>query len=364
MRVTEPYTLFKRTLKTGKVVYYYQFRDADGCRSNPKSTGCSTLSQAKRFCQKLYNDGFFRQFSSLNFEVFTRDFFSHESEYYRWKIVNKDNITDETLLAYRKLLRYQLLPFFSSFSLKDITRSDVKQWIIWCSSKWSAKTTNNAQTVMNIIMNQAVDKQLIDFNPLSNLKFRKVEKKKREILTKTEIKEIYNSGLWKCEMCREVFLVAAITGMRISEIVALTDNDVSENYINVAHSYSRYFGIGDTKTHTSRFVPKPKSLILHSGNDFIFQDMDKPLGISKLYHAFMSVCDKLKIDCKSRNVTLHTLRNFFISYLQSENVSEPKIRAIVGHKDSSMTGLYTYWTPEMFPEIYEAQEKLYHEITE
>ena len=52
----------------------------------------------------------------------------------------------------------------------------------------------------------------------------------------------------------------------------------------------------------------------------------------------------------------------FISYLESKNVSEPKIRAVVGHKDSSMTDLYTYWTPDMFPEIYAAQEEMIRSI--
>ena len=79
-----------------------------------------------------------------------------------------------------------------------------------------------------------------------------------------------------------------------------------------------------------------------------------------------AICKDLGIDTKERGITTHTLRNFFISYLsylESENVPEPKIRAVAGHKDPTMTGLYTYWTPEMFPEIYEVQEKLFYQIT-
>ena len=60
MRVTEPYTIFPRTLSSGKIVYYYQFRNQEGKRSSAKSTGCTTLSAARRYCQKLYNDGEFK----------------------------------------------------------------------------------------------------------------------------------------------------------------------------------------------------------------------------------------------------------------------------------------------------------------
>ena len=57
MRVTEPYTLFPRKLPSGKTVIYYQYRRSDGTRSAPKSTGCTTMTAAKRFCNKLYNSG-------------------------------------------------------------------------------------------------------------------------------------------------------------------------------------------------------------------------------------------------------------------------------------------------------------------
>lgn len=363
MRATEPYTIFLRKLSSGKEIYYYQFRDDSGRRSSAYSTGTSKLSQAKRYCRKLYNEGKFRRGAGVKFSAFTDGFFSHDSEYYKWKIVNNERITDETLLSYNKFLRNQLLPYFSDFTLSAITRSDVKQWIIWCSDKWSAKTINNAQTTMNIIMKQAVEKNIISFNPLDNLRFRKTEKKQREILTVDEVRKIYSSDEWKSPMFRQIFLLDAVTGMRISEIMALKNDDVKDGYLNVAHSYSRKFGLGDTKTHSARYVPVPRGIQLRSETEYLFEDKGKPLNINRIYNAMLLICRKLRIDCKARKITVHTLRNFFISYLQSENVSEAKIRAVVGHKDSTMTGLYTYWKPDMFPEIYKAQEKLYKEIT-
>lgn len=207
-------------------------------------------------------------------------------------------------------------------------------------------------------------KNIISYNPLDNLRFRKTEKKQREILTVNEIKQIYNSKEWKNPLFKKVFLLDAVTGMRISEVMALRNQDVKNNYLNVAHSYSRQFGLGDTKTHSARYVPIPKDMNLHSETEYLFEDDGKPLNITRIYNAMLLICRKLGIDYKARKITVHTLRNFFISYLQSENVSEAKIRAVVGHKDSSMTGLYTYWNPGMFPEVYKAQEKLYKEITQ
>ena len=364
MRVTEPYTIFPRTLSSGRIVYYYQFRSEDGRRSSAKSTGCTSLSAAKRFCNKLYNSGELTKETSLSFSVFCENFFTKYSEWYKWKKINNADITDETVLSYNKFLNNQLLPYFADKKLDNISRSDIKNWIIWASEKWSAKTINNAQSVLNIILNQAVEKNVINFNPALGLSFRKTDKKNRVLLTIAELKEMYKSSVWSLEILRTAFLLDCITGMRISEIAALRPCDIHENYIDVAHSYSRQFGLGPTKTKIKRYVPKPKELKLESDGEWIFQTKKgTPFNICRMHDNIMAVCRSLGIDTKSRGITTHTLRNFFISYLQSENVPEPKIRAVAGHKDPTMTGLYTYWTPEMFPEVYEAQLKLYNEIT-
>lgn len=364
MRVSEPYTIFPRTLKSGKTVYYYQYRLENGSRSTPKSTGCVTEASAKRFCNKLYNAGTFERTSSTRFGIFAQDFFSKDKEFYKWKQINNSKITDETLLAYDKFLRNQLLPYFENMQLNAITRQEVKNWIIWASDKWSAKTVNNAQTVLNTILNQAVDKEVISYNPALNLSFRRVEKKNRVIMTVEEIKQTYNSDRWSNETIRLAFLVAVITGMRISEIVALRNEDIAETCINVRHSYSRQFGLGDTKTKECRYVPKPKDLILHTDNEWIFAgEKGTPFNICRMYDNLQRIWADLGIDAKQRGLTTHTTRHFFNSYLLKENVPKEKIKAVMGHKDKDdMTDWYSHWTPDMLEEVYTAQLKLYELI--
>lgn len=368
MRVTEPYTIFPRTLPSGKTVFYYQFRDINNKRSTPKSTGCTTLSAAKRYCQKLYNEGAFKSNKHFLFSVYTQDFFSENSRYYKWKIANKERISFESMLAYDKFLRNQLMPYFKDFEISKIKRADVKEWVIWANDKWSPKTVNSAQTVLNLIFKQAIDDEIVEYNPCSNLTFRTVEKKERELLTIQEVKEMYHNGKWWYDN-QLIFLLDIITGMRISEIVALQSENIFHNYIDVKHSYSRQFGLGNTKTSENRYVPIPNELAesLKIRKGFLFvnhegQNRGKPLNINSFYTNLREVYTQCNIDYKSRHLTVHTNRNFYNSYLQSQNVPEPKIRAVIGHKDPTMTNLYTYWKPDMFPEVYEAQYKLYKEI--
>lgn len=363
MRVTEPYTIFARQLKSGKTVYYYQYRDENGIRSGAKSTGCDTLAKARRFCQKLYNNNEFHTTGSLTFNQFSKGFFDPHSEYNQWKAVNGNPTKPSTLRRYRTSLQYHILPFFGDMILQGITVATIKQWVIWASDEWSAKTVNNAQGVLNLIFEYALEKDIIRKNPCHNVKYRKITKTPRTLLTINELNELYHLP-WPSERHRQMFLFACITGMRIGEISALKKTDVKGNYLDVTKTYVERVGVGTTKTDVCRFVPIPEGFVFaDSPNDWLFGAEDNlPIMPHCIYNALMRRCEKLGIDVKGRKITLHSLRNFFISYMQGENVPLNKIKAVVGHRDKDMTDWYTYWTPNMVQEIYEKQEKLYKEI--
>lgn len=367
MRVTEPYTIFIRKLPSGKEVYYYQFRYPNGRRSVAKSTGCTSLSKAKRFCQKMYNSGEFDKEEAPTFKVYTDGYFAPDSKYCKLKIaLNNKPLKPKTLDAYNVALSCQLLPFFENYRMNEINADVVKDWVIWACEKWSAKTVNNAQAILNIILESAVDKDYLVKNPLHRIGMRKLQKKRRELFTVEELHNLYWSD-WTLESHRQIFLLACITGMRVGEICALKWTDVKGNYLDVKKTFSDDFGLQEsTKTGLSRFVPIPRDFAFPKGDsEYVFVGLveNEPVSPHREYNAVMRRIDKLGIDRKSRGLTVHSLRDFFVSYLRSQNVSDPKIRAVVGHADETMTDLYTYWKPDMFPEVYEAQRKLYEQIT-
>ncbi len=370
MRITEPYTLFLRTLPSGKQVYYYQFRDENGKRSPAYSTGTDKLSQAKRICQKLYNEGKFSKSEGLRFSSFAEGFFDDGSQYLEWKKISGSPLAPSTVSSYRKLLTMQVMPYFGEMEIKKISTDTVKKWILWLNEKWSVKTSNNAQSVLNIILRSAKERRIINEIPSHDISFRKVEKKKRELLTVDELRQIYCCGEWRWECARRAFLVCAITGMRIGEVVGLQSFEVGTDRLNVEHSLHPQFGLGPTKTRVCRYVPIPPALGLKEkcGSKWAFQKpgTETPVLASYVYKRLMAILEDMGIDHKARGITVHSLRNMFISYMRGSTFGaeiDLKIKAVVGHADESMTDWYTYWTPEMFPEIYEVQERLYRAIT-
>lgn len=366
MRITEPYTIFLRTLSSGKQIYYYQFRYEDGRRSAPRSTGCDTMAKAKRFCQRVFASGQMSVLTDIKFKDFAKDFFSEEGDFCQWKAVNGKPLKPETARRYNTSLRLHILPYFDSYEMDSINRDTCKKWIIWANKQWSPKTVNNAQCVLNLIFESAMEKDIMQRNPLHKLGFRKIQKKKRELLTTQEVRTLYGSE-WPSDIHRKMFLLAVTTGMRIGEIAALKSCDIKDVYINVHSDYSDRYGLQETtKTGMSRYVPIPKDFPFPEPNGGWAFSLDgkEPVKGHAVYNAMTRRCEKLGIQTGQRGITVHSLRNFFVSYLQKMNVPEPKIRATVGHADSTMTDLYTYWKPDMFQEVYEAQKKLFEEITQ
>lgn len=246
MNITEPYTIFPRKLPSGKVVYYYQFRDEHGVRSAARSTGCDTLPKAKRVCQGLYNSGQMGGTGGRSFAAFAVKFFDDKSDWREWKRVAGRDIAPATLMSYNEILKHKIMPFFGKAKLKDITTADVKRWVVWARKKWSAKTTNNAQSVLNIILKAAKEEGLIDEVPSAGLAFRRSEKHERELLTIEEIKAVAQSPLWTSKARRLAFKMLVVTGMRVGEALAITAEciDIKRRCIDVKQSMHKKFGLG------------------------------------------------------------------------------------------------------------------------
>ena len=57
MRIKATFTLFKRTIPSGRHVYYYQCYDQIGKRQFAKSTGKTLKTEANEYCLLLFKNG-------------------------------------------------------------------------------------------------------------------------------------------------------------------------------------------------------------------------------------------------------------------------------------------------------------------
>ncbi len=159
------------------------------------------------------------------------------------------------------------------------------------------------------------------------------------------------------------------TGLRISEFVGLTFNDIDfDNMkINVNHQLQRNIGIGynirDTKTESGgRLVPmtkevaecfrniianrpKPKAEPMIDGyTGFLFLDKDhRPMVALHWEKYFQHICEKYNSIYKIQmpKVTPHICRHTFCSRMAKAGMNPKTLQYIMGHSDIGIT-LNTY----------------------
>jgi integrase len=159
--------------------------------------------------------------------------------------------------------------------------------------------------------------------------------------------------------------------MRFGEVLGLRSEFVHEGYLEVCMQYSNTAGYSDVKTHKPRNVPilealekDLRRLIKANGEGFVFVSKPqsrKPIGRDTVIKSFFNALETIGIDGeerKRRNLTFHSWRHFFNTYLLTANVTDAKVMAITGHVTEKMKKHYTHFDTTKFTEVTEAQKRL------
>lgn len=366
------YTIYPRKLKN-KTVYYYRTYTPDGSRTAGKSTGCKTKTEARNFCNNLLKEGKLYSGTEITFKAFSDNWFVWgKCAYLKDRLASgtkkKQAITEGYAKILRNALRLYILPYFSKSKLKAITPAKIKAWRVWLQEekKIANSTINNASGALRIMTDWALNENLIMFDPFRSVKPLMTDDNAREAFTLEEGREILNNQ-WLCPMARLYSLTAAVTGMREAEIRAIRKETIHENYIDVTHQYSSK-GLVSIKTKEKRKVPISKKLFdllqaERKEREFVFQIPGEKHPVSRHYIVYRldkAMPKKIFEQKATRKLCFHSWRHFYNSFLRSENVTDAKIRAVMGHSSGkgTMTDEYTSWTPEMYPEVYAAHNKL------
>jgi integrase len=132
---------------------------------------------------------------------------------------------DSTWLGYDKILRYHLIPTFGKTLLADVRRKHLHDWIAK-HPDLSPKRLRNIVSVLRIAFDAAVERELIETNPLVNFRIRKRSG------TKAEDIDPFNQDERRAILSvlqgqdRNLIEFAFWTGLRTSELCGLNWTDV------------------------------------------------------------------------------------------------------------------------------------------
>jgi integrase len=260
---------------------------------------------------------------------------------------------------YKTALNVHVLPVFKNLPVNEITRFNVKSFLLGKISKgFSAMTVNNMKNVISGVLNQAVDDGLIAVNPAQRLGriFKQKERKlstyplSREetaLLLKT-FREYYSRNY-------PLALTLARTGMRIGEACALQwgDIDFNSRFIMVQRSISNNGRVDVPKNNRSRRVDMSKQLTetllklkrqrIEEKLKYGWKELPEWVFISETGtpivwgnwrdRVFYKALDKAGL----RRVRIHDMRHGFASQLLQAGEPLPYVKDQLGHGSIRIT---------------------------
>jgi integrase len=376
MRFKASFSLYRRRMRSGKVVFYFQCYDENGRRVCGHSTGQSTKTAAREYCNSLLKQEKLvkeRYKKVPTLKEFAEGFWDVETSEYLVSLRSRKPLSKSYPDHCKATCKNHVLPKFGFMRLDGITEEMVDSWLLsFPLNGLSPATGNNAVKVLRIMLAWAKKKKLIKNNPCANVEALKEEEKERELLENEEVKKLFGcewEKYWEKEMLYFVNKLAACTGMRIGELLGLKGEFVVDNKIIVNGQYGAY-GYTDTKTHKSRCIPVPNVVLeelyeykRNNGNGYLFSTNggEKPISRSVVTVAFRNALTTLGIsreEQKRRGLTFHSWRHFCNTSLLLANVPLVKVQKIIGHLSNKTTKRYTQIKGSDLDDVATVQEGL------
>lgn len=373
MNYRQVFTLVKRNFGK-KDIYYYRTYDENGKRVT-YSTGLTSKAAAQAYCTELHRRGLLipQRQPRMKFAEFAVGFWDYNTSPYIQGILARGGSFSPGFAHSRQLtMNKHILPYFGDKDIDRITPADIDRWLLSFKDLGLSNTTANHNfTTLRIMLAEAVKNGLAANNPCDSIKPLRENPKIRGILTLGEAQELLNpdnyTKYWDNGVSYAGNFLAAITGLRLGEVLALRWEDLHDGYISITHSYCGY-GLKDTKTHRNRDIPVPPLMFQiltqiapHTGFIFSVDDGITPVSTDRLPDDLYRALARMGIDenqRRERNITYHSWRHFFNTTLRAGNISDAKTQALTGHSTQQMTEHYTHFHASDFSDVMEIQNMI------
>jgi integrase len=249
-------SLLKLKRKNSPDVWVFRWYDeTNGTRTYKKRTlGKVTDMPLRRDAEKAVAD--FR--ANINVEVRVPQTVSDLTAHYRKHELTSDKKAFATIESTSIYLSNHIVPKWGDVWLSDVRTVEVEQWLH--SLAYAPATRSKIRNIMSALFNHGIRQEWIHRNPITKVRASAKRLREPDVLTPAEFSALIGELPLRE---KTMVMVAGSTGLRRSELIALTWRDIDPMLIqvNVLRSCVRNH-FGDTKTEASRRpVPLHSSVV-------------------------------------------------------------------------------------------------------
>ena len=380
-----------RIRKRGKT-YSYSFDTSKSPRRMKEKGGYATEDEAYEAGIKAYADWKSGNIGITSEKIKLRDYLASWLEN-----VVRPTLKRSTHKNYSSIIDARIVPYLGSIHVQELRPRDVDSWMKKIAKEGLARTTiAQAKTVLSIAMKYAVyPAELISANPVTGISIPRCAPQKiipRVVITPEQFAAIPTDGVYY-----PAVKLLYHTGLRISEVLGLTwdDIDLNTGEISVARQrvYRGYFETPKTTTSTRTFYADAvlisylrtlkasqakEEMRLGEAYQVIYEDMHdgralvilpkkilppeflvrRPLlcirsnGTPYSHARFEAFLQRL-------NLNAHSFRHTHATRLIEAGAKPVDVAARLGHADATITlNLYTHDTEEMKQETAQIFERI------
>ena len=266
-----------------------------------------------------------------------------------------------TILSYKRDLE-KFMAFLGTQSISDlasVNETTMNAYILMMEQEQFATST--------ISRNIAALKSFFDYlernekyqgNPAARLKALKIEKKAPEVLTVAEVTRLLEqpAGRNNKELRDKAMLeLMYATGIRVSELVSLTVNDINvqAGYIRCSErGRERIIPIGSVARISLRqYLKQARPAMLADDNSSILfpNCSGQPMSRQGFWKILKQYAAKAGIEA---DITPHTLRHSFAAHLLKNGADLRSVQEMLGHSDISTTQIYLKMNTGRIRDIY------------
>lgn len=328
--------------------------DDDGKRHYTSKGGFKTKVDAKSYALELEQRKMTNTLSKKSITF---------SEYFwEWFETYKQNkISDVTANLYR-IIRNVLINAFGNKKMDKITRRDYQLFLNEYGKTHAKVTVKKVHSILKATVKSAIYDGVVikDFTHNVELTWNDDKTYKVEYLNIAEINKLISVTKEKINRhytSRYMILTAIYTGLRLSEIAALTWRDINFNWktieINKSWDYHRNT-FKDTKNQSSKRIIRINDELLQllselkqNGNELVFLNQFKNIPTSNAVNKTLRKLLK-EADITKKGYHFHSLRHTHVALLLYNGVDIYAISKRLGHSDlTTTTRKYAYMIDEL-----------------